>query len=202
MRAAARMFSRALFGGIAGGQLRQALRPTRRFLASAAPKPAGGPNPMLVGGVLAAAGVGGYMMLGGKSEETAVKPAATATNVEATQTSPPDWGQPLGETTEAEVLGSLQKLAGRLDKVEGTIAKIVEVRQRIDRLEERLKGGSPKVDSAAVAALAQRVAAAEAALKPREALSGDAALEDPQVLAALEMLAAKLERLERQSMGK
>ena len=199
------MFSRALFGRAAGGQLRQALRPTRRFLASEAPKPAGGPNPMLIGGALAVAGVGGYMMLGGKSEETVAKPAAAAPTAEATaptaaatQTAAPDRVQPLDEPTEAE-LADLQELAGRLDKIESTIAKVAEVKQRLDRLEERLKGGPPKVDSAAAAALAQRLAAAEAALKAR---SGEAELEDPQVLAALEMLAAKLEKLERKSMGK
>jgi ribosome-associated translation inhibitor RaiA len=206
------MFSRALFGRAAGGQLRQALRPTRRFLASEAPKPAGGPNPMLIGGALAVAGVGGYMMLGGKSEETVAKPAAAAPTAEATaptaeataptaaatQTAAPDGVQPLDEPTEAE-LADLQELAGRLDKIESTIAKVAEVKQRLDRLEERLKGGPPEVDSAAAAALAQRLAAAEAALKAR---SGEAELEDPQVLAALEMLAAKLEKLERKSMGK
>jgi hypothetical protein len=175
---------------------------------SAAAAPGGGPSPMLIGGALAVVGIGGYMMMGVTSEKAAPKTAAPATKTEvpatkteATQSSSVDWGVPLGDTTEEEVLADLRKLAGRLEAVEGTVGQISEVSQRITRLEQVLRGDSP-VDAAAVTALAARVSAAEAALQTRTAPSGDAELEDPQVLAALEMLAAKLAKLEQKAMGK
>ncbi len=183
---------------------------------AAAPAGGGGPSPMLIGGALAVVGIGGYMAMGGTSEEPAAKTEAPATKTEvpatkteapatktaATQPSSVEWGLPLGDTTEEEVLADLRKLAGRLDGVEGSVTKVVEVHQRIVRLEQHLLGDSPSVDAAAVAALAGRVSAAEAALQTRSAPAGDAELEDPQVIAALELLAAKLAKLEQKAMGK
>jgi hypothetical protein len=176
---------------------------------AAAPAGGGGPSPMLIGGALAVVGIGGYMAMGGTSEKPAAKTEVPATKTEAlatktaaTQSSSVEWGLPLGDTTEEEVLADLRKLAGRLDGVEGSVTKVVEVHQRIVRLEQHLLGDSPSVDAAAVAALAGRVSAAEAALQTRSAPAGDAELEDPQVIAALELLAAKLAKLEQKAMGK
>ena len=169
---------------------------------------------LIGGGVLALAGIGGFMMMGGKpaAEE---KPAAAAVkdaagdwgkkrrpDEDAVDTV--DWGEPLGDITEAEVLAGLKTLDSRMAKVEDTFGKIVLVANRMQRLEERLLGTvddeAAAVADPAVAALAGRVAAAEAALEQKA--GGDVELDDPQILAALELLAAKLAKLEAQSAGK
>lgn len=185
-----------------------------------APEPAaqGGPSPVMVGGgVLALAGVGGYLMMGGKTNEPAKKakaptPTPTPTQPAAVESADvatsgsPDWGEPLGNTTEGDVLLNLEKVAGRLSKVQSVLATIVAVDERICRIENRLVGDLPVlatiVDSAAVAALAKRLSAAEATLQKAAAASADAELEDPQILATLEALAVKLAKLEQRALGK